>query len=149
MRNLPKVLVAYSRIYDKVLSSCHGRELTPAGVRRGREEAVRIQRAWDSNSTRILSAMANESGLGWKWREIRAYVVSSVRYPFSEPLTLLIGKKGENLDGQITSLVHELAHTLFDDNGKVLKGYWALTVARPSKVTQTRAGTRSSSRCCL
>jgi hypothetical protein len=93
--------------------------------------------------------MANESGLGWKRREIRAYVVSSDRYPFSEPLTLLIGNKGENLDGEITSLVHELAHTLFDDNGKVLKGYWALTVARPSKVTQTRAGTRSSSRCCL
>ena len=124
MRNLPKVLVTYSRIYNRVLSGYEGRELTADGIRRGREQAARIQRTWDGHSKCLLSQMARISGLEWKRKEIRAYVVSSVRYPFSEPLTLWIGEKGENLDGQITSLVHELAHTLFDDNDGVLKGYW-------------------------
>lgn len=124
MGSTPKVLVVYSRIYNLVLSGYHGRELTTEDIQRGRRQATKIQKAWDTQSGRILPAMAKLSGLRWKRREVRAYVASSVKYPFSEPLTLWIGEKGENLDGQVTTLVHELAHTLFDDNEKILASYW-------------------------
>jgi hypothetical protein len=124
MRGLPEVLVTYSRIYNLVLSGYHGRELALTDIKRGRRQAAKIQKEWDAHSGRILPEMTRISGLRWKRKEIRAYVVSSVRYPFSEPLTLWIGEKRENLDGQVTSMVHELAHTLFDDNDKMLAGYW-------------------------
>ena len=124
MGGLPQVSVTYSRIYNLVLSGYHGRELSSTDIRRGREQAAKVQKVWDVHSGRILPAMAKTSGLRWKRKEIRAYVVSSVRYPFSEPLTLWIGVKGENMDGQVTSLVHELSHTLFDDNEETLGNYW-------------------------
>jgi hypothetical protein len=68
--------------------------------------------------------MSRLSGLRWKRREIRAYVVSSVRFPFSEPLTLWIGKTRENAAYQTTTLIHELGHTLMEDNREALIGYW-------------------------
>jgi hypothetical protein len=121
---IPRVLVTYSAIYDRLLMGYHGRELTAEASRRGKEQAAKIQEAWDTHSTEILQVMAWSSGLHWKRREIRAYAVSAVRYPISEPLTLWIGEKGENIEGQVTSLVHELAHTLLADNEEVLAGYW-------------------------
>lgn len=130
MRGIPEVLVTYSSIYDRVLMGYHGREFTPDAGRRGREYAAKIQKAWDMHSALTLSAMTRLSGLRWKRREIRAYVVSSVRYPFSEPLTLWVGEKLENVDAVITSLTHELAHTLLGDNQKVLTKYWKAMHAR-------------------
>ncbi len=124
MGGIPRVIVTYSSIYDRVLMRYHGHELTPEASRRGKEQAAEIQKAWDVHSEKILRAMASFSGLRCKRREIRAYVVSTVSYPFSDPLTLWIGEKGENIEGQVTSLIHELIHTLLDDNEEMLAGYW-------------------------
>lgn len=137
MRGIPEVTVTYSSIYDRVLASYHGSDLTIAASHRGKAQAAMIQRAWDSRSSQILHTMVRLSGLRWRRREIRAYVVSNVRYPFSEPLTLWIGEKGKKLDYQITSLIHELSHTLLVDNEGILSDYWKALEAHHKPESQT------------
>lgn len=137
MRGVPKVLVTYSSVYDRLLTSYHGREYAQETSRRGRTQAAKIQEAWDRHSTRILTAMTRLSGLKWKRREIRAYVVTYVRYPFSEPLTLWIGKRGGKVESQITFLIHELSHTLLADNETALSGYWKATQTSHRKESHT------------
>ncbi|MDG6902357.1 MAG: hypothetical protein JRM80_10440 [Nitrososphaerota archaeon] len=129
MKGIPEVVIIYSSIYDRVLTESNGREYTHDARRRGRRMAAKIQSAWERHSAQILSSMVKLSGVRWRRREIRAYLVSFVRYPFSEPLTLWIGEKRENIEGAITFLVHELAHVLLEDSEDVLSGYWKASEA--------------------
>jgi hypothetical protein len=120
---VPKINFVYSWIYD-----LHWKEQfkknppkfalknypSPKRIRSYLDE---IKPLWKKSERKILTELSKVSGLKWKEKEIKAYIVGT-SYPFSDPLTMPIYNKREWF---IDVLTHELIHQLFTQEGNFEK----------------------------
>lgn len=74
-----------------------------------------VEKIWRKNEKKILSELSRITGLKWKEDFIYCYVVGSCR-PFSDPLTMpMYNDKNYFID----TLIHELIHQLFTQEGNI------------------------------
>jgi hypothetical protein len=112
---IPKIEITYSKTYDAILHSYHDKNFSSSQPKKGILYSKKIQKIWDKNSSRILKAMASESGLVWKTRSVKIYPVKYCLSEFASPLTIYFYKDPEHA---ISIIIHELAHLLVWENEK-------------------------------
>jgi len=116
---LPKVRFVYSGIYDqgyrnslKIQENLKKQNKEYPSVGEIKKYIKKIENIWKKEGNKILNSISKASGLKWKDKEIKVYVIG-VGNPFSDPLTLPIWK---NTNGFIDTLTHELIHGIQAQN---------------------------------
>lgn len=124
---LPKILFRYSWPYDDSYRNSPRIQkfLEKKGEKYPSQNKIEsyIKRAepiYRKQEKRILNVLSKISGLEWKAKEIKCYVIGMGR-PFSDPLTLHICK---NYNDFIDTLTHELIHQLQMQNIRNMKKWW-------------------------
>jgi len=120
---IPKIKFIYSEVYDGYFRE------NVKGIRKKlpypSEETIKkyiknIESIWDIEGKRIFKELEKASGMKWKEKEIKCYVVG-LAIPFSDPLTIEVYENDKNFF--IDMLTHELIHILFIQN---LKKFWKI-----------------------
>ncbi len=118
---IPKIEFVYSWIYDSLFEENfkknppHFAPTKYPSPEKIREFIKEIEPLWRKHENKVLKELSRVSGLKWKEKEIKAYVVG-VTYPFSDPLTL---PKYKDKNWFIDNLIHELIHQLFIQKGNL------------------------------
>ncbi len=112
-----KVIFRHSHSYDKLYKDIYGYKNYPT-----EKEIVsyikNIQKIWAKLENKILKELENVSKLRFKEGKIICYVIGKA-IPFSDPLTIPIYKEEPNYF--IDTLIHELIHILFTQEGNLNK----------------------------
>lgn len=121
----PKVVFSYSWIYDQM---CKKKKLKFKSVPKGYPSPKiiwkyikKIEKIWRKDEKKVLTEIARITGLKWKSKFIKCYVVGR-EIPFSDPLTMPIYEKYP--DYFVDILTHELIHNIFIQNEKECKNAW-------------------------
>jgi hypothetical protein len=122
---IPKVEFVYSMIYDKIIiEKFYKKEYDFEKFSKRIQKFIKyIEPKWRKVEKKILTELANVSGLKWNELKIKCYVTTHHFFvPFSEPLTIGVfyGKKAEHQvrsEYFIHTLTHELIHQLFMQQG--------------------------------
>ena len=132
----PKIEFVYSVIYDSQY-----REFFKIKKYPSRNSIIKyikeIKKIWNKQEIKILKEISKVSGLKWKEKEIKCYVIGAGR-PISNPLTISIFYY-KNKNYFVDSLTHELIHQIqMQDDGKWHKwwGYLEKTYGRESFTTK-------------
>ena len=121
--NMPQLYFRYSDMYEYILSTLQGEELSAEQMKRGYEFVNTYIKHWDQYNQAVFEYYEE---LGFKIPDFWiAYFVSPRKkmIPFSDPLTIFIK---DDLDEVTSTLVHELGHVLlsFGPNMELEKELW-------------------------
>jgi hypothetical protein len=108
-----KVKFVYSWIYDGYLFYSKKRKPRSEAyfskmMADGKTFASKMQKLYNRNK-RVFDIMSSVSGLKWKEKEVKVYVVHNLDWDFSEPVTILIRK---NMADAFETFAHEMSHQL-------------------------------------
>jgi len=138
---IPKIIFRYSQVHDK-LKKDHLRlyykvkkdprtkkllENYPSR-RKIRNYIKRIEPHWKKDEKKILKEISKITGLKWKEKQIKVYIIGSGT-PYSDPLTM---KLYSNQNDFVDTLTHELIHQIQSQNFKDYKK-WALYLKKTYK----------------
>jgi len=137
---IPKVIFKYSYIYDKNwkgwIKAYRKKTQKYPSAKQIQNYIKKVENLWSKDEKKILTALQDITSLKWKSKYIQCYIVGRC-IPFSDPLTLSVYDK--NLYYFIDTLIHELIHQLFtqDGNFKQSKKAWNY-IRRKYKYTSHR-----------
>jgi len=128
MKNYPKIIFKYSRIYDQLwgerMKDKKKNKVYPSS-RKILNYIKNIEKLWKNDEKKVLVELSRIIGLKWKEDKIICYVVGK-SIPFSDPLTTPIYKRHSigyiSKDRFIDILIHEMIHRLFTQE-KDFKNY--------------------------
>jgi len=106
---LPKIYIDYDGTYDEAIHSLIEKKHTKLAHAGGRLFASRLRKAVTPMLNRMLMAMESETGLSWKWPEIRCYVAHDIPFDYDNPMTI---KVRNNMHDATETFFHELVHQL-------------------------------------
>ena len=114
---MPKIIFRHSHSYDQVYKDISRIKNYPT------ESEVmlyikKIQKIWNKIGKKILKELENITKLKFKDEKIICYIVGKA-IPFADPLTIPIYTKEHNYF--IDTLIHELIHILFTQEGNLIK----------------------------
>lgn len=119
---IPKIIFSYSWIYDNNWRKWITLYKNKKGKYPDSKETLsyikKVSSLWGRYDKKILSELSKITGLKWKKKMIKCYVVGKC-VPFSDPLTLPVYQGEENYF--IDVLTHELIHQLFTQEGNLEK----------------------------
>ena len=114
----PKIDFEYSWVYDDNWKKCiriYEKKKEPyPSYSKIISYIAKVEKLWRINEKKILNELSRVSGLKWKSKAIKCYVVGRC-IPFSDPLTMPVYLK--HPDFFIDMLIHELIHQLFTQKG--------------------------------
>lgn len=114
----PKIIFKYSWIYDKNWEEwikVYKKNIQKyPSAKQIQNYIKKVENLWSKDEKKVLTALQNITSLKWKSKYIQCYIVGRC-IPFSDPLTLSVYDK--NPDCFIDTLIHELIHQLFTQNG--------------------------------
>lgn len=115
---IPKIIFKYSWIYDKNwkkwIKIYRKENQKYPSAKQIQNYIKKVENLWSTDEKKILTALQNITSLKWKSKYIQCYIVGRC-IPFSDPLTLSVYDKKP--DRFIDTLIHELIHQLFTQNG--------------------------------
>jgi hypothetical protein len=115
---IPKIIFRYSPIYDDLWGEKikKGKKVKdyPSG-RKILNYIKKVEKLWRKDEKKVLTELSKITHLKWEERYIYCYVVGKC-IPFSFPTTLPVYK---NLEDFIDTLIHELIHRLFIQEGNI------------------------------
>ena len=103
---MPKIEFVYSDVYDRIWTKVKEKDKT--SVKTIEKYVKDIEKIWGKIETKVLNKISKVSGLKWKEKKIKCYVLKSGRC-FSDPLTIVYFKDKRDF---IDFLVHELIHQI-------------------------------------
>ena len=114
---MPKIIFRHSHSYDQVYKDISRIKNYPT------ESEVmlyikKIQKIWNKIGKKILKELEKITKLKFKDEKIICYIVGKA-IPFADPLTIPIYTKEHNYF--IDTLIHELIHILFTQEGNLIK----------------------------
>lgn len=115
----PKIRFRYSWIYDQNwkewIKIYEKKSQKYPSAKEVLNYIKKVEKLWKKIEKKILSELSNITGLMWKEDFIYCYVVGKC-IPFSDPLTMPMYK---DTDYFIDTLIHELIHQLFTQEGNM------------------------------
>jgi|SRR3989338_5338902 len=136
---LPKITFICSSLYDQVFNNKENQEMLKLvnkkypSVKKIRSYIGKIESLWRKDEKKILNAISKFTGLKWKEKEMKCYVIGFGR-PMSEPLTIKLYK---NKNDFIDSLTHELIHKIQSQNRIKYKTWHEYILIKYKKESQT------------
>lgn len=114
---IPRIIFKHSHAYDQVYKDLARVKDYP------KEKEItsyinNIQKIWNKFGKKVLIEMQKTTKLNFNDKKITCYIIGK-GIPFSDPLTIPIYKKDENYF--IDTLIHELIHILFTQEGNMIK----------------------------
>jgi len=106
---LPKIYIDYDGTYDEAIHSLIEKKHTKLAHAGGRLFARRLRKTVTPMLNKILMGMEAETGLSWKWPEIRCYVAHDIPFDYDNPMTIKVRK---NMHDATETFFHELVHQL-------------------------------------
>lgn len=136
----PKIIFRYSWIYDEMWKETikDKKEIRNyPSPKKILNYIKKIERLWQEYEKKIFSELSKITGLKWKSEYIPCYIIGQ-HHPFSDPLTMPVYKRQ---DWFIDTLIHELIHQLFIQNGNIQqsKKAWAYIFRKYRKQSHTTA----------
>jgi len=118
---IPKIIFIHSHSYNELYRELYGNKNYPT-----EKEIInyirKIQKIWSKISNKVLKEIEKVTKLKFKDKKIPCYVVGRA-IPFASPLTIPIYKEEYNYF--IDTLIHELIHILFTQEGNFNKAKMA------------------------
>ncbi len=115
----PKVIFTYSWIYDENLREWmkiypHMKKWPTLSYEKVISFMKKMEKKWRKDEKKVLSELSKVSGLKWKMKSVKCYVVNK-SVPFSDPLTMPVRRPDRFID----TLAHEMIHQLFIQEGNM------------------------------
>lgn len=129
---IPKIEFIYSYVYDQKWNKVKEEDKIPIEI--VKKYTNDIDKLWREKEVKILKEISKTSGLKWKERKIKAYIIRTGKC-FSDPLTVRYFKNKKDF---IDVLVHELIHQIQIQSGgkfKLWKKYLDKKYPKESKLT--------------
>lgn len=109
---LPEISIIYSPPYEWNYFFAAKKRWSTKLLSQGYKYQTRLRKRWTRDEKKVLRTISKVTGLKWKERTIRCYIVAH-SLPISEPLTVPMLK---NLDASVEAMIHELVHQIFIQN---------------------------------
>jgi hypothetical protein len=107
---IPKIVFTYSWIYHQLWKK--QLKYDERSINKFHRYIKKVERYWNKHDKKILKEISKVSGLKWKEKTIKCYIVEDIA-PFSDPLTISIY---DDITWFVDSLTHELIHQIFIQN---------------------------------
>ena len=124
-----KIKFVYSSIYDRryresprIQKILKDKDKSYPSIKKITNYVKSIEELWKKQDNKILREIEKVTGLKWKEKEIKCYVIGFGRC-FSDPLTM---KLFENKNDFIDILTHELIHQIQFQNSKKTREWFKL-----------------------
>ena len=126
-KQLPKIIIKYGKLLDPIfifycqnnpdLKARGWNDWMPPTQEEVFKRIENYKKEWSKHEKKILEGICAVLGLKFKRDAIDVYIVSGNPRQLSAPIII---KSGFSPDEFVDSLTHELIHTLFEDNGRII-----------------------------
>lgn len=126
---IPKIIFRYSWIYNNFLRTMRREKKKDYPSRKEILSYIKkAEKTWERDEKKVFKEISKIAGLEWKEKFIYCYMVTEGEFSLSDPMTLVVYKKGSfrDLDVFVDYLVHESIHRIFSarDNFLSCKKAW-------------------------